>query len=105
MQAAHRGGAGWTIVYVLVGTHLSSETFQRLVGASVRGYRCQGVTISPVSGLTHLSVMSPKPGVVGHLSHTLFILNFMIPQRLSKSGHISQISRLGEFILLSACHR
>ena len=76
-----------------------------MFGRSIRGYRCQGVTISPASGLTHLSVMSPEPGVVGHLSHTLFILNFMIPQRLSKSGHNSQISRLGKFILLSACHR
>ena len=37
MQAAHRGGAGWTIVYVLVGTHLSSETFQRFSQMTTEG--------------------------------------------------------------------
>ena len=39
-------------------------------------------------------------GFLGHLSHPLFILNFMIPQWLSKSRHISQISRLEKFIFI-----
>ena len=109
---AHQAALAWLLFMSWSGLIYLQKLFIDFLWRRLSGgirMRCvhhlllQAVIISMVTSEQNTFITLCRP--VGHLSHTLFILNFMIPRRLSKSGHISQISRLGKFILLSACHR